>query len=63
MKRRDWHAPADQLPEEGQVVVAMDSAGTVKEMKFYRGLWFLAPDFTVYAYYTPAFWQEKERTA
>ena len=35
----------------------MDSAGTVTELVFDRGLWWF-PDRQMYVYYTPVYWQE-----
>ena len=58
---RDWHNPADILPEDSQLVWGMNSSGDVIEFKYVNnGLWFLGPDFHMYAYYTPTFWQPKE---
>jgi hypothetical protein len=59
----DWYSTdAGDFPEDGEIVWGMNSGGDVIEFKYINnGLWFLGPDFHMYAYYTPRFWQRKER--
>ena len=44
------------LPPEGALVETMDSEGTVTNMVFKNGLWWLS-DMSMYVYYTPTFWR------
>ncbi len=55
---RDWTKTADQPPEPGVVVEAMDSGGHVQDLVFDRNLWWF-PDKSMYVYFTPTFWKEK----
>lgn len=57
MSGRDWNSPARFLPAEGETVETMDSAGTVQELVYEKGLWWF-PDRSMYVYYVPAFWKD-----
>ena len=54
-----WVSTAKQLPDEGVVVRAMDSTGSIHELKRIGNLWFI-PDGSMYVYFTPLFWQPKK---
>lgn len=56
---RDWTLTANQLPEEDKAVQTMDSGGHVQDLIRKGNLWFFT-DFSMYVYYTPKFWKDKE---
>lgn len=59
----DWIKTADQLPDEGVVVMTkIDDAKGLRneaELKRHKGLWYFS-DGSMYVYYTPTHWRPLE---
>jgi len=55
---QNWTKTSSQLPSENTVVITMDSAGNVQDLKRKGNLWWFSDD-SMYVYYTPKFWQAK----
>lgn len=47
------------MPPDGQVVDTMDSGGHVQSLRRNGNLWWF-PDGSMYVYYVPKFWRERE---
>jgi hypothetical protein len=60
--RQDLIPTAEAVPDEGQVVDAMDSGGHVQPLVRKGALWFF-PDWSMYVYFTPRFWRPIEGAA
>ena len=59
MSEPNWNATERFLPADGNVVLAMDSGGTVQRLKYDRGRWFIVDRLgrsVMYVYYTPTHW-------
>lgn len=56
---RPWNRPEDVLPPEGLVVDAIAPSGNQQPLRRKGRLWFL-PDGSMYVYYTPQFWRERD---
>lgn len=56
MREQHWNATGERLPQEGQEVWTMNSAGEVGTLVYLNGLWWF-PDRSMYVYYTPQFWK------
>jgi hypothetical protein len=54
----EWTALVLRVPEEGQKVDWITGDGQqVDGGRYVRGLWFLPPDHSMYAYYVPTLWR------
>lgn len=54
----DWTPTERELPPDGVVVDAMDSAGHVQPLRR-RGNLFWFPDGSMYVYFVPKFWKRR----
>jgi len=58
MGQRDqsWKSTENERPEDGRVVLTMDSSGNEQTLKLSGNLWWF-PDGSMYVYYTPKMWR------
>lgn len=58
MGHRDqsWKKTENERPEDGVVVLTMDSGGHEQTLKLSGNLWWF-PDGSMYVYYTPKMWR------
>lgn len=56
---QNWTPTSLKLPPDGLVVLVMDSGGCVQELKRKGSVWWF-PDGSMYVYFVPCFWKEKD---
>lgn len=62
MRDLTWHPVSESLPAEGVLVDTISDGGTEQSLRRKGRLWFY-PDMSMYVYYTPKFWREREKRA
>jgi hypothetical protein len=63
MSEPHWNPTERIVPADRDVVLAMDSGGTVSALMYDRGRWFIVDRHdrpVMYVYYTPMFWRDRE---
>lgn len=55
-REQSWKITENERPEDGVVVLTMDSGGNEQTLKLSGNLWWF-PDGSMYVYYTPKMWR------
>ena len=58
-KTADWTRTDQQLPPESVEVEVMDSVGHVQTLVYASNLWWF-PDRSMYVYFVPSFWRQRQ---